>query len=224
MDSLEETKEKTRRLIEDIKNQLPTQFEIHGLSKIHFKIVVLRECFLFRMYDLGRSSVILLDQDCRIPAYVLVRSILETMAYFYMYYEKVEEVYKNRSTGAINDFLEKMLVSFSGTENKNYRPKEAMDHITKIIPTFYGHYQHFCDFAHPNTAGLMDAYSSIDRSTMTVSFSLDVFRESILQTSWGMIHTTLHQFLIYFNKISSFFQTIYDVCEEESKDVPPSSE
>jgi hypothetical protein len=225
MDSFEETISETRELLERIESQLPHQFEIpYSRSKIPMKVVVLRECFLFRMHDLGRSAVILLDQDCRIPAYVLVRSILETMAYFYMFFEKVEEVDANKSTGDINEFLEKMMVSFSGTAERNYMPREAMKRIETIIPNFYEHYQFYCDFAHPNTAGLIGAYSAFDRNTTTVTFSLDVPHEGILQTSWGIIYTTLDLFLIYYNNIPSFMQTVIGVCEEELKDVPPPTE
>lgn len=171
---------------------------VEGGSKIPFKTLLYREVMIHRITDLGEAILILLKSKKYVPALALIRSVMESIGYFKIAFDKVEEVVNSKEVGDTNDVMEKLLLSSRLDVKKNFSTTEAIQSVENLIPGYRNTYNALCDYAHPNLPSLLGAYSQYDKSNMTTHFSESELNKSV------------ETFLLLFNETLGLFQEVYN--------------
>lgn len=142
------------------------------ISKVPYKLLCLRALYQIRLCDLSRASHFLYMKRAYLPAFVLTRAVMETVAMFYVCFSKVSAAVEKNDVDDIDDFLMKALLgSRDGTGSVNhYNVLTAVQHVGKRNTAFEELYIGLCEFAHPNWAGVSLAYSEqIDEGHMLIT-------------------------------------------------------
>lgn len=88
-----------REYADRLSASLPDRIQIAALtlkSKLPFKAVSIRELLLHRMAALSSAAVDLFEQKRVIPAVILTRAIVETLAALFTIHERVERFLKDK--------------------------------------------------------------------------------------------------------------------------------
>ncbi len=142
------------------------------ISKVPYKLLCLRALYQIRLCDLSQASHLLYMKRAYLPAFVLTRAVMETVAMFYVCFSKVSAAVEKNDVDDIDDFLMKALLgSRDGTGSVNhYNALTAVQHVGKRNTAFEELYIGLCEFAHPNWAGVSLAYSEqIDEGHMLIT-------------------------------------------------------
>ena len=94
---------------------LPDRIQAAALtlkSKLPFKALSIRELLLHRMAALSSAAVDLFKQKRAIPAVILTRAIVETVAVMFTFHERLDRFLKGKTKdiGAFDDFLMRCLL------------------------------------------------------------------------------------------------------------------
>jgi len=139
------------------------------ISKIPYKLLSLRALYQIRICDLGHASLLLYTKKAYVPAFVLTRAVMETVAMFYVCFLKVSTSITENCVNKIDEFLmQALLGTRDGTGSvKHYNAVTAVQHVGKRNKAFEELYLGLCEFTHPNWAGVSLAYSEqIDEGHM----------------------------------------------------------
>ena len=185
-------------LATNFSGSLPTELLAAAFSlksKLPFKATSLREVLFHRVTELARVAVELFEAKRLVPAFVITRAVVETVAVLFWLHEKTEEFLKNQDIEAYDDFLMRALVgSRDGTtRHESYNVLTAVDRLDKRFSGLRSAYDTLCEFTHPNWAGAMGSFSKIDHeqhrlvlgvkpSGPPVSFGLDPLIISLVVT------------------------------------------
>ena len=133
-------------------------------SKLPFKAQAIRELLLHRTSALASAAVDLFEQKRVIPAVVLTRCIVETLAVLFGFHGRLERFLKDEPKDArvLDQFLVSCLVG-SRNHPDSGMPKAVniltlVDRIEKTAPGFRDVYDTLCEVAHPNWAGTFGAF------------------------------------------------------------------
>ena len=146
---------------------LPDRVDPAGLtlkSKIPFKALSLKELLFHRITSISTAGMEMYEQNRRVPAYILMRSALETSALCYVLRKKLEAYLNDRDIEALDNFLMKAISG--GRDEKSKLPAinvlTCIDHLNKEYPDFRRMYDVLCEYAHPNYQGTFAAFGSVD--------------------------------------------------------------
>jgi hypothetical protein len=133
-----------------------------GKSKLPFKAAAIRELLLHRTATLASAAVDLYEGNRVIPAVILTRSIVETLALLFNFHERLEHFLKGevKDSDALDDSFMCCLV---GSRNNPEGPKAVnvltlIDRVEKTVPDFRFVYDALSECAHPNWAGTFGAF------------------------------------------------------------------
>ena len=141
------------------------------ISKVPYKLLCLRALYQIRICDLGYASHLLYMKKAYVPAFVLTRAVMETVAMLHVCFSKVSVSVEGNSIDGIDDFLmQALLGTRDGTGSiKHYNAVTAVQHVGKRNKAFEELYLGLCEFTHPNWAGVSLAYSEqIDEGHMVI--------------------------------------------------------
>ncbi len=141
------------------------------IFKVPYKLLCLRALYQIRICDLGNASHLLYTKKAYVPAFVLTRAVMETVAMFYVCFSKVSASMKENNVDHIDDFLmQALLGTRDGTGSiKHYNALTAVQHVGKRNKAFEELYLGLCEFAHPNWGGVSLAYGEqIDEGHMVI--------------------------------------------------------
>jgi hypothetical protein len=124
------------------------------------------------MAALSSAAVDLFQQKRVIPAVILTRAIVETVAVMFTFHERLDHFLKNNSEdiGAIDDFLMRCLV---GARDNPEMPTPTniltfVDGVAKNFPGFRSVYDGLSECAHPNWAGTFGEFGQIDKEKFEI--------------------------------------------------------
>lgn len=184
------------------------------ISKVPYKLLCLRALYQIRICDLGHASHLLYTKKAYLPAFVLTRAIMETVAMFYVCFSKVSAAIKHKNVDDIDDFLmQALLGTRDGTGSiKHYNALTAVQHVGKKNKAFEELYLGLCEFAHPNWGGISLAYSEqIDEGHMVIK----TIRDSSFADTIGMkpLLASLMLFDEIYRGIEKLLPSFTQVCD-----------
>ena len=167
-DLISEAKARLRVLQAD----LPTLIEGMQFSHpISYQAATLRELLRHRISDLAEAALPLLEQGRVVPAAILARAAAETTSLTYAFEQRVGTFLAMPDVEALRDFLASSLV---GSRDSDH-PVQAknilgcVDKLDKEAPGFRKGYDALSEYAHPNWAGVLGAYGSINYADISVA-------------------------------------------------------
>ncbi|MHB9099057.1 MAG: hypothetical protein ACYC5X_14675 [Syntrophales bacterium] len=184
------------------------------ISKVPYKLLCLRALYQVRLCDLGYASHLLYMKKAYVPAFVLTRAVMETVAMFYVCFSKVSASIKENNVDDIDDFLMKAL---QGTRDgtglvNHYNALTAVQHIGKRNKAFEELYLGLCEFTHPNWAGVSLVYSEqIDEGHMVIK----TINDSSFADTIGMkpLMASLMLFDEIYHEIGKLVPKFTEVCD-----------
>lgn len=102
-----------RRRLEALESSLPKRLDGYAVSphtKLPFKVLLYREVLAWRMVELSRSALELLESDRIASAITLVRAAVETSAALWYLWGKIDGAVMTKSVGDIDDYLMKLIM------------------------------------------------------------------------------------------------------------------
>ena len=137
-------------------------------SKIPFKVLSLREILIHRTSALATAAVEMFEQRRLVPAVVLARAIVETVAVTFNLHKQLVEFCDSKDVEKIDDFVSRGLVGErrSDASVKATNVLTLIDHVEKALPGFRQSYDGLSEYAHPNWSGGLGAFGRIDRKAL----------------------------------------------------------
>ena len=184
------------------------------ISKMPYKLLCLRALYQIRICDLGQASHLLYTKKAYLPAFVLTRAVMETVAMLYVFFLKGSEAVKKNDIYNIDDFLMKALLGTrDGTGSvKHYNALTSIQHVGKRNAEFEKLYLGLCEFAHPNWGGVSLAYGEqIDEGQMVIK----TIRDAPFADTIGMkpLIASLMLFDEIYHGIEELISKFTEVCE-----------
>lgn len=146
-------------------------------SKLAWKFAVLRHSLNYRLVDLGEACMNTWSTGDHLAAIVLARAFLETAALLHSVCYRTERALETDSLESLDDLVMKESfgsrrrdwIQESGYEATNVMT--ALDHMGKEIEFARDFYEDISETAHPNSFGVHQFYSKIDKENFVVHFS-----------------------------------------------------
>lgn len=145
----------------------PAKYGIH--SKTHFKAEEFKELTLLRMVDISECAFFLFKHNRIIPALIMTRSAIETLAVIYYFYIELNNVLESKIiTESFVNKLDRLILgnNFEKTEDNPFTPIHIMDCIRTLGKAEKGlkeSYDFLCEFCHPNEYGMLNGYSTMNK-------------------------------------------------------------
>lgn len=209
-----------KKIAAEIAGSLPKElyagsFTLH--SKLPYKACSFREVLIHRVSDLADASIELLVVGNLVPAFVMVRSVVETTALMYWLHEKSKEFLEKRDENAFDEFLMKgMLGSKDGTTGEtSYNILTAVDRLNKEFDGIRGMYDRLCEFTHPNWSGVMGSYSVIEKDKFLLHLGKH-HRKPPVAFGLAPLIASLAIFGDYYNSTAALVKNINDSYEQKA--------
>ncbi|TZF83344.1 DUF5677 domain-containing protein [Cognatilysobacter lacus] len=174
--------ERIQHVLEEWSKTLPTQVSVADMLsrcpiahkwRAPYRSAVIRESLAWRVYDLGRQILLLMQSGHVMGARILLRSTLETAALLMYLNQKTEAVVAGSLSYQDFEQLTKNLLAGSKNEST---PAAAVNILTVLDKAEGSHagivaiHKDLSETAHPNFDGVVFAYSSVDPQTHTTTF------------------------------------------------------
>jgi hypothetical protein len=141
--------------------------------KAPFRSTVVREALLWRMHDLGKQILLLMDTQHILGARILLRSAIETLAVLIYLNQKTESVISGKLSFFEFDEITKQLLMGSKNNATNTAAVNiltVLGHADKVHPGLSRMHTHLSESAHPNYDGVLYGYSSTNPEEFETSF------------------------------------------------------
>jgi hypothetical protein len=155
-----------------LSNEIPFDFSV---AIDPFRAVVVREACLHRIAEISESAYEAFSKDNLVVALILSRAVMETEALFWGFVNELEGALKSGNIEKIRKFLTGCLIGVKSPQIKLLKSPENVDLIIdpiniltfidkmkKKITHYRLHYDSLSEFSHPNAAGTVDSYVSLD--------------------------------------------------------------
>ena len=217
----------TDELIIYLKSILPQSVDPLALgahSKIHLKAQVFGELSLYRITDLADSAYLLYQKEKIIPALLITRAVLETLAIFAYLHKSIEDIIKvSEITIEFIANLDKLILGrrFEISENDPLRAINIMTFIKKLEKDFNGlfkDYEFLCDFCHPSNFGMFNGYSKFNNEQILTELSLvHLVGKHPHQFGLNMLKCYLELFIGLYNESAEMLMKLAKLTEEYYK-------
>jgi hypothetical protein len=207
-----------KALAKGIASSLPARVEAAALtfnSKLPFKALSVRELLIHRVAELAEPAVDLFERGKIVPAVVLTRSVVETVAVAYALYRSVRRFIEDRDATAFDTFLMQTLM---GTRWPDWKHRSTniltlIQHVEKEVPGFEASYNALSEIAHPNWSGMLGSFGQFDRSTLELQLgpraSSTAFGSgtSALSGSLLVFHHFYNEMIPMLHDVNSYFES-----------------
>ena len=200
-------------------------------AKHPFKVMSFVNAMTWRMYDISSASLMLMKNNAIIPSLCLVRVCWENMVATYELKELVKDCCEQKMIPIdIDETLMRILYSnrydkdnrYVGGEHyenfKDYKAKNILTLVQKLekeYPQTKDFYSTICEFVHPNGDGVGGSYSQLDESTHTVSFGLQLNRDSQLFPAFiTTLSCSIDLYLRFVESIDGNIDEFSRLCED----------
>ena len=212
---------KARVFATNLLASLPTELSAAGFtseSKLPFKAASFRELLMHRMADLSLVAVDLYECNKIIPAFIITRAALETLAILFVFHKKLSQFIESKDSTQLDEFLNKAMLGSrdSSSHLDSYNVLTAIDHIDKKFSGFREQYERLCEFSHPNWLGVLASYGRIDRETITLRLG-EGGRKPPRVVGLGTLLQSLKIFEHYYNELAELLQKFNDYYENQKQ-------
>ncbi len=198
---------------------LPDRIQIGALtlkSKLPFKAVSIRELLMHRMAALSSAAVDLFEQKRVIPAAILTRAIVETLAVLFTFHERIERFLKDKVKD-IDEFDAFLMRYLLGARDNPEMPTPTniltlIDRVEVTLPGFRSVYDALCECAHPNWAGTLGAFGKIDKEKFELKLG-PVERSTAYTSGLAALSGALMAFEHYYNASADLMYQLNDYFE-----------
>ena len=203
-------------IVKRLEVSLPEKVEAAKTSwkaKLPFLTASLRECLLYRVAELGRSSCNAINAGQRVSAAVLIRALLEGVALIVLLDQRIKEAVELGKIEALNGLVKSGLV---GCKN-NMTPIEApnvltvLKHVTKKYEGFERLYLDLSEIAHPNWGGLLGAYGKLNEIERSYNLEKSKLPLPMLLLP---LRAGLETFLYNYDSMVPYLHKLVDICDE----------
>jgi hypothetical protein len=212
------------KALADIKATLPAELQARALSrraKIPFKVALYRDSLLWRIDELGHAALAAYDQPHHVAAILITRGVMESVAALNSLRHLVT-TYRGGNPETLDDTLMRMLL---GSRVRADRPDainilNAVDRLSKVVPTFRRLYDQLSEFAHPNDAGTAASFARINSRGTYASFGQ--LGEDAARRAWLLIEclsTSLMLVRPLYDEIVVRFAPFIAQCEADVADI-----
>ncbi len=212
------TLQEARQLADAAASSLPDRIQIAALtrkSKLPFKVLSLREVLLHRISALATSAVDHFERNQDVPAVVLTRAVVETVAVTYALHERISRFLEAKNTSDLDGFLMRALL---GRRNQPEKPSATnvltlVDRVDKTFPGFRSMYDDLCEYTHPNWAGTLGSFGKIDKEALELKLGPNK-RSAAGTTGVATLSGALAIFHHYYNDSAGLVRQLNDYFEQ----------
>ena len=206
-----------KQIAEIISSSLPAKIEIAALSlnsRLPFKALSLRELLIHRVAELAVPAVELFEQRRVLPAIVLARAVVETVALTFALYRQLESFLGSHDVAAFDEFLMRSTV---GSRWPDWTPRATnivtlVGHVEKAIPGFGKAYDSLSEYAHPNWAGVLGTFGAIDQEAFELALGPNR-RTPALASGVNALSGALLTFHHFYNEMADMIYRLNDYFE-----------
>lgn len=190
------------------------------------RCVVLRETCLYRIAEIAESTYEAFEKDRLIVAFSLSRAFMETEALFWSFIDELENSIQTRNIDKIRQFLSKCMVGVKNTVLKQFKSPEnislildpinvlnCIDKMEKQVTHYRLQYDSLSERAHPNAAGTVDAYATVDWEAKIVRFGKNKSKLAP-ELALPQLVASLKGFLRGYDYSASLLEQFTPLCEE----------
>jgi hypothetical protein len=209
-----------RQLADTISASLPDRIQIASLtlnSKIPFKSLSIRELLIHRVASLATATIDLFEGNQIIPAVVLTRAVIETVAIIYCLHERLQQFLNDKDDSGLDAFLMSCLLGFRNEPGfpKSINVLTFIDHVTKTIPEFRQSYDILSEYAHPNYSGLLGSFGITDKKEFELKLGPKDMNRAF-STGILALSGTLMIFTHYYDDSAELIRQLNDYFEKSS--------
>lgn len=218
---LEELKIEIKTLQASLLKEIPMLFS----SAIDpCRAIVFREACLYRITELAESAYEAFLKDRLVTAFILCRAFMETESLFLTFIDRLKESLATRAIDNIRSFLgnslagvkDEQIRKFKGINNPGTKLEPInvltlIKNVGKKITSYPLHYASLCEFSHPNAAGIIGAYVTLDRSTNTASFGKN--KKLTPELALPQLVVSLQAFTHFYNQSAILVKEFAVLCE-----------
>jgi hypothetical protein len=209
-----------KQLTAELQRSLPKRIDaaVLGLpSKIPFKAISLREGLIHRASDLSGLACELYERRRIVPAIIMVRAVMETVAMLYFLYWRIDQVLTSQELGDIDQFLMRGIFGWRD-DTMPMQPLNvltAIDRVDKQFEGYRGLYDELSEFAHPNWSGASGAYANLIQNKYAVELGTECSTLD-LRTGLPAFRASLECFRYYYNLLSDIMPSFVEFCHAEA--------
>jgi hypothetical protein len=139
-------------------------------AEMLFRAGCYREVLIHRFSDLADVALQLLASRTMVPAFVVVRAVLETTAVMFQFRQKSEAFLNSGDVDAYEAFIKKGLLGSrdGSTEEESQNILTIIRHCEKKFSGIEAMYARLCEYTHPNFAGVLGSYATVDKRSWTL--------------------------------------------------------
>jgi hypothetical protein len=206
-----------RRLADALAASLPDRIQIAALtldSKIPFKALSFRELLIHRVSSLASSAIDLFERDQIIPAIILTRSIMETVALIYALHERLTNFLNDNEKLELDSFLMRCLFGFHDDPQfpKSIDVLTFVNAVEKTIPRFRKMYDIISEYAYPNYSGLLGSFGKIDKKKFELQLGPQNMKRALI-VGVSALSIALRIFTHYYDDSSELVRRVNDFFE-----------
>ena len=210
-----------KRLTALVNENLPDAVDpcsISTVSKLPYKVMVIRESLLYRASELASASCCQYEEGNLASAVTLTRALAETVAVLNFLNVETKKII---STKSIIEFDKTVMKILMGSRKYDDLPQainvitiyEKLDKL-KEFSGAYDSYKCLCEYAHPNWCGTFGLYAKTDYKRRITYFSKNARGEDVAYVTGlnSMIGSLCLLFYAY-NQFADFMSDLIQVCE-----------
>lgn len=203
----------------DLSSKLPEYvcgYDLSQVSKIPFKVYIMKGVLLHRIYGLSESAINLLDALKNPEAIILIRAAQESTALLYWLYLEMKKVCDNNNLNEFDSFIMKLLFGskIEPIKEKAYNILTAIDKVDKLIQNFRKNYDILSEFVHPNSYGTFISHGKLNKQKNTFYFGTEK-RDKPITTGIYALKGILLFTLKVNEDIENIFQDFIKICEAD---------
>ncbi|NGX49427.1 MAG: hypothetical protein K940chlam5_01025 [Candidatus Anoxychlamydiales bacterium] len=214
-------------LVSMLNNSLPKEIPLGiSISIDPTRAVIFRVAFLYRVAEITESAYDAFVKDNLVVAFILSRAFMETETLFWAFVNKLKVAIQTRNINDIRQFLTGCLIGVKNDELKQLKHPSDVSLITtptniltfiqkmdKKIPGYELHHASLSEFSHPNAAGTVDAYVSLDWEAMVARFGKNKSK-LIPELALPQLLASLKGFLDCYDYSAKLLEQFVPLCEE----------
>ncbi|NNM43059.1 MAG: hypothetical protein HKM07_01785 [Chlamydiae bacterium] len=209
-------------IVEILKVSLPKEAPLFFSKAIDpCRALHLREACFHRVTELAESAYEAFLKKNTVVGYILLRSIMETVALFWYFYDKITDAIKTQDVHRIREMLSKALAGAKAAKAKEagwsldpVHILKLIRHVAKATPPFEDHYDFLSEVAHPNAAGLISAYVKNDWDKKIAYFGKEHGKlGSVLAFDLGALIVILNSFMDLYDRSAQQLEKFQEICE-----------
>lgn len=155
------------KLLEELSKCIPSSVDprLRSLPSLTlYQVVYLRDTLAHRIRDLSEKAAPLFESNQLIPAFLVTRALLETVALLYDLHKKVLSAIDRQEITQLDEWLKRVALGRKNVDTTITPPNilNALDSMDTEYAGVREMYDQLSEFCHPNFAGVLASYSRLN--------------------------------------------------------------